>query len=173
MNSSEEKNSQPECEFDQNLATLRELELFHKLPMELLRALALHCRQERYRAGEDVFSQGDFEDRAYVVLEGTGQLVRKHNGEEREMADVEARDLLCSLSLMGKTERLFTLRATSDIRMLVIPGEKILTDMAKSEDFCKAFLQTVVSNVVSWEKGLLTRLAQGEHDEGDVGVSLI
>lgn len=173
MNSSEEKNSKPQCEFDQNFATLRELPHFHKLPVELLRALALHCRQQSYHVGEDVFEQGALEERAYVVLKGSAGVFRTDDGAERRLSGVDQGRVLCTLSLLGKVERLFTLRAETELLLLTIPGDKIMADIIKSEAFCRSFLQSTASSVIGWEKGLLARLAHGEHGEDDFGVSLV
>jgi hypothetical protein len=46
------------CEFQENLATLREIDFFSELPLDLLKVIAYLCSQEKYQEGDFLINKG-------------------------------------------------------------------------------------------------------------------
>ncbi len=161
------------CPYEENVAALRAVPLFGDLPLDSVKALAWVCRPANYRAGDAVFVQDETDDKAYALLDGLAELVRTGpDGAERVLGEVGPGRFVGALALLGDVRRLFTLRAVTPLRLLVLPRKRFLTDFASGDEAPRAFLAALARSVVQWEEGALRR-GGGDCGPGGVGVSLI
>lgn len=149
------------CEFDENVELLRTVPHFSDMPVESVRRVALLCRRAAYRAGDAVFSRGETDRNAYVVIRGEARVVL----DEREIGEFRTGAFFGGLGLLDGVERLFTVLAHTGLTCLVLPGDSIREYLCQAENEREIFLRVMVARIVDWEKRELAR-GPGPHDPG-------
>lgn len=173
MTSSTEKaKSDVVCEFEQNLAILRDLPLFREVPLESMQALAYLCKRLRYKAGDLIFAQNEEDHQAYYFLEGEAELLRSANGEERVVGHYGPGAFVGGLTLLADVRRLFSLRAATGVHCIVISRRKLPSDPAKAGAFLQAYGRAITQSIVDWESALLAESGDAAHP-ARLGVSLV
>jgi CRP-like cAMP-binding protein len=101
-------------------------------------------------------------------------MVRKDPDKEHVVREFGAGDFLGRLSLFGKSNRLFSLIATSDTACLVVPREKFAKAMAQFPELMPKVLQSLVEKIHMWEKRRMIDYPD-IYDKpcGHIGVSLL
>lgn len=155
MTSSTENQKNSVCELDQNLVILREVPLFREVPLESVQALAYLCKRMRYKEGDMLFTQGEDDDKAYYIVEGEAELLHEEGGVEHAMGTVEQGSFIGGLTLLAQMHRLYSLRAKTDLRCLVLSRRKITSDPAKAGVFLQALGRAVTRSIVDWERDFL------------------
>jgi len=175
MNSSRE-NHEPfqSCEYKDNLEILRKTYLFSKLPLEALKVFAYLCTKEIYRAGDLLFLQGEEDGQALILLSGTARLIRENGNGERVFRDYSPPDFIGAMSLLGKVNRLYSLKAVTDITCLVLEREKFSRTMLQFPAIVPVVVQALTERIHAWEEKLLTQHADHCQDcTNIVGISLV
>jgi CRP/FNR family transcriptional regulator, cyclic AMP receptor protein len=175
MSSQLEKNdSYRSCEFQDNLDILRQIYFFSGLPMEALKVFAYICSREDYKAGDDIFRQGDDDGQAIYIISGSARLVYEDGQQEITIRSYGAGDFLGGMALLGNVPRLFTLKAETNITCLVLSQDKFNTTIAQFPDLMPKIIKQVVERISSWEEGRLATEAQNTVTCSErVGVSLV
>ncbi len=175
MNSSMESRSNSEnvCEYEGNLAILRELPQFREAPLDAIRAMAYLCRRMRYKAGDTLFIQGDEDHQAYYILDGELDLLR----DNRVVGGYAKGAFIGGLALLADARRLFSLRARTPVYCLLLSRRKTPTDPEKAAAFLQAFSRAAIQAVVDWETAQLLDLEKNNKDfecsAMHLGVSLL
>ena len=175
MNSSME-NHEPfhSCEYKENLDILRQTYLFSKLPIEALNVFAYLCAKENYWAGDYLFRQGEEDGQALILLSGTARLIPETNGGEAAFRDYAARDFIGAMSLLGKTHRLYSLKALTDTTCLVLDRDRFSKTLAQFPAIVPLVIQALTERVHAWDEKLLVRHVDHCEDcKKFVGISLI
>jgi CRP/FNR family transcriptional regulator, cyclic AMP receptor protein len=174
MNSLETDKPTAESELDQNLELLRQTYLFSSVPLEALKVFAYLCSREKFKAGEYLFRQGEDDGQAFYIISGHAVLERKEGDTVREIRQCHEGEFMGGLSLMGSLQRLFSLRATSDIICLILARETFTRTLSQFQDLLPALIKALVGGVDGWEKGFLSKRADhcGECLQ-NLGVSLL
>lgn len=174
MNSSEEGRQPRTSEYADNLALLREIPFFSGLPLEPLKVLAYLCERERFKAGEELFRQGDPEGKAFYILDGRAELLRQDNGRTQALTEYMAGAFIGGLSLLADTHRLFTLRAVIDTACLTLTRERFVKTLERFPEIVPKLLVAVVKSVSGWESRFFLDHADiCELCRSRMGVSLI
>jgi CRP/FNR family cyclic AMP-dependent transcriptional regulator len=175
MNSSMGKNEiYSSSEFEENLSILREINFFSKLPLEMLKVLAYLCTRENYKAGDYLFRQNDDDGQAFYIISGVASLLRGDGGQGVVIQEFAANAFLGGLSLLGNSQRLFSLQARTDMTCLILTRQKFDKTMEKFPDIVPRVLQALVDSISSWEKIFLTKIGEGcDTCRQKVGVSLL
>jgi CRP/FNR family transcriptional regulator, cyclic AMP receptor protein len=176
MNSSPEKdNVCIICEFQENLSTIREINFFSELPLDLLKIIAYLCEREKYKEGDFLINKGEDDGQAFYIISGKAGLM--HNGENkssRMIREYGPGKFIGGLSLIGKMRRLFSLKAVEDTLCLVLTREKFSKAIAQFPDITPRLFQSVISQILNWEEKMF--LDQGEYEDTCkriAGVSLV
>ena len=175
MNSSTE-NHKPfhSCEYKENLDILRQTYLFSKLPLEALKVFAYLCTKEIYRAGEFLFRQGEEDGQALVLLSGTARLIRENHAGECTFRDYSAHDFIGAMALLGKVNRLYSLKALTDTTCLVLEREKFSRTMLQFPAIVPIVIQALTERIHTWEEKLLAQHADHcQECRNIVGISLV
>jgi CRP/FNR family transcriptional regulator, cyclic AMP receptor protein len=56
------------CEFQENLATLREIDFFSELPLDLLKVIAYLCSREKYQEGDFLINRAKMTVRHFILF---------------------------------------------------------------------------------------------------------
>lgn len=176
MNSSQGKNEAClSCEFQENLAILREIDFFSELPLEVLKIIAYLCTREKYRAGDFLMNKGEDDGQAFYVLSGSlGLMYENDNNELHLIRDFGPGKFIGGLSLMGKMRRLYSLKALETTTCLMLTRKKFSTAIAQFPDLTPRLFQAIISRILSWEEKMF--LEHGHHSQTCshiAGVSLV
>ncbi|MBB4264412.1 cyclic nucleotide-binding domain-containing protein [Roseospira visakhapatnamensis] len=104
-------------------AILKRLAFFAGLDLSTLKLLAFASARVVYRDGEVVMRQDEPGDVAYVIIEGTAQVVLEVGGDETIIAERGPGDLVGELALLCEAPRTATVRAKGTLEVLRISGE--------------------------------------------------
>jgi CRP/FNR family cyclic AMP-dependent transcriptional regulator len=123
---SEEKSGQAtSVDFEQKIALLKEKGLSSKE----LRLLATFSNEELFRAGQNIFSEGQKGDRLYIILEGEVRISKFIPGVgEEALAILEKGDFFGEMALIDNAPRSADAKAHTDVTVLPIES-RLLTDI--------------------------------------------
>jgi CRP-like cAMP-binding protein len=174
MNSSENKETKPLSELEENLEILRQTYFFSVLPLETLKIFAYLCTREKFKDGEYIFRQNEDDGQAFYIISGKATLEREDNGSSKEIRDCRSGEFLGGLTLLGEARRLFSLKAVEDTVCLVLVREKFSKASEQFPDIMPRIFKAVAKNIDSWEERFLADRADrcGEC-MANLGVSLI
>ncbi len=163
MNSSTEKTeAYPTCEFKENLAILRQIYLFSRMPLESLKIFAYLCTKEVFQTGDILFHQDDDDGQAFYLMAGTAQLIRNTPEGEQVLREYSTESFIGGMSLMGKLPRLYSLKAATDITCLVMTREKFAKALAQFPDMMPRVIESIVEQVQAWEEQFLHHFGKSE-----------
>jgi CRP-like cAMP-binding protein len=174
MSLSETNKSALSSEFQENLEILRQIYFFSGLPLETLKIFAYLCTREKFKQGEHIFRQDENDGQAFYIIDGKARLQRNDDEEAPMVRDCDAGEFLGGLTLLGETDRLFSLVAVTDTICLVLNREKFIKTMKQFPDLMIKICKAVSQSIDSWERRFLS-------DQGDqcgqcmeqLGVTLI
>ena len=161
-------------ELDQNLELLRQTYLFSVVPLEALKVFAYLCSREKFKEGEYLLRQGEDDGQAFYIIEGHAVLEREEGGLIREIRQCSEGEFLGGLSLMGSMQRLFSLKAATEMSCLILAREKFTRTLSKFQDLMPSLIKALVGGVDGWEKSFLSGRADQCGDcVKDLGISLL
>lgn len=167
------KQKPPSCEYDENLDLLVKAEIFSKIPLERLRSYALLVKRMNYQVGEHVFHQGDVDNKAYFLMQGSLSITHTYMDKSSIHGTITKGRIFGTLALLADTERLFSVQADSPATCLILPRPKGLNELDKDPESAKTFLKIITDRLTHWEKNCLVEAATIESCPCKFGVSLI
>ena len=161
-------------EFQENLNILRQIPVFSPLPLDSLKVFAYLCDRETYRPDDDLFRKNEDDGQAFYFISGTARLIHEGTDGTQSLAEFGAGDFIGGLTLLGKSPRLFSMRAVTDTTCLVMNRNKFAKAVEQFPDLMPRILQALVGRIVQWEKQFLAAHAGGCEDcLKRAGVSLL
>ncbi len=124
---------------------LQSIDIFSEVPTEQLASLAAIAEEVSFTADEDIFSENDFPDALYIVLDGR---VRLHR-DDSEIAIAKDREAFGSWALLDDEPRVAGAKAETDTRLLRIDREDFIDLMADHVQIVQGVLKTVVKRLRS------------------------
>lgn len=177
MNLSENDNHVPVCELEQNLNLLRQTYFFSTVPVEALKVFAYLCHREQFGPDEHLFRQGENDGHAFYIIEGNAVLERRDGDQIRVIRQCRPGDFLGGLALLGKVNRLFSLKATDRTISLVLERSKFSKVWAQFPDITPKMFQSILNTVVEWEDRFISGYQAQPGQSGDclhrLGVSVL
>jgi len=170
----EKNNSAPSSEFQENLELLRQIYFFSGLPLETLKVFAYLCSREKFKQDEYIFSQDEDDGRAFYIINGQAQLERQDNGETTAVREYKTGEFIGGLTLLGETQRLFSLKSVTETTCLVLSREKFSKTMAQFPNLLVKICNAVAKSIDTWEERFLSDQADQCGDcFNRLGVTLI
>jgi CRP-like cAMP-binding protein len=174
MSSLDESSLSPACEYQENLDILRQTYFFSGLPLETLKIFAYLCTRERFREGEFLFRQGEDDAEAFCIISGKAQLERLTNDASQPIRPCAAGDFIGGLTLLGETQRLYSLRALEETACLVLTRDKFAKTLEQFPEQRGRIFRAVVGAITSWEERFLESMSsECEGCAPKLGVSLL
>jgi CRP/FNR family cyclic AMP-dependent transcriptional regulator len=123
--------------------------LFEMLAPPELAFLADLCKPARFIQSEVIFEEGDVGDSLYVIVNGQVEVLHRQGSDgERILAVLQAPDFFGEMSLVDKDYRSATVRAKSDVALLHLTAENLMT-FRKSHKDGFSFLLVNIARVLS------------------------
>ena len=161
------------CEFEQNQEIIMKLPFFGGMPDSMIKGLAYFSNKLHFKAGEALFEQNDFDDKAYYVISGEVEILRMKDGKEMYAGSFGKGDFFGGLALTSSVKRLFTAKAKTDLACLVIRRKGLLSNLEKSPEIALAMLKVGSREVVEWDEQRIKQFGDKEDCLRQLGVSLI
>ncbi len=96
-----------------------------------------------FYAGQKIFSEGDRGDRAYLIQEGTVEIVKN----EAVLARLNKGEIFGEMALVDDQPRMATARAGSDVSVVIIGREAFREKLQKADPFIRGLLSIFVRNI--------------------------
>jgi CRP-like cAMP-binding protein len=103
---------------DEDVRVLSRVSLFEGFTQEQLRLLAFGAEPMRLAARKYVYREGDQADSAFLVIEGTVELIREQEGRRRVVGNAQSGTLLGELALIADTNRATDAATATDARLM-------------------------------------------------------
>jgi CRP-like cAMP-binding protein len=109
-----------------------------------------------WSAGSVVFEKGSASEALYIILSGRVQISDVVDGEQVEIATLEAGDFFGELSLLLHTEHSKTATALEDSELMVLPKDSFQELLASNADLAGHFRRKLETRLLVPEAGKLT-----------------
>jgi len=105
---------------------LRKIPLFSAIDPGKLKLLAFASDRKIYQQGQDLFKQGDSGDAAFVIVDGSADIIVLTDEKEVVVANVGNDEIIGEISILCEIPRTATVRATSTLEVLKVKKEHFL-----------------------------------------------
>jgi CRP-like cAMP-binding protein len=105
---------------NEEVELLRKIPLFAKIEPSKLKLLAFTSERLTFKAGQDLFHQGDPGDTAYIVIEGEADVLVDSPAGEISVARIGKNDLVGEIAILIDVPRTATVRPLTDLTTLAI-----------------------------------------------------
>ncbi|WP_137129109.1 cyclic nucleotide-binding domain-containing protein [Rhizobium sp. FY34] len=126
---------------------LRRVPLFSRIAPAKLKLLAFASERMSCREGQNLFSQGDTGDAAYVILSGTADIVVSSESGEIKVAELEKNSIVGEIAILCDMSRTATVRATSQLELLKISKESFLDLMNDFPDMAVEIMRVLANRL--------------------------
>ena len=103
----------------------------------------------KIQAGEAIFDEGDFGDRAYIVEDGIVEISRKVGGEKMTLGTVEKNGIFGEMALINESNRIASAVAVIDTVLIPVPKVAIQSILANADPLLRKLVSVLVSNARS------------------------
>jgi CRP-like cAMP-binding protein len=122
---------------------LQGIDIFSEVPTEQLAALAAIAEEVSFTINEEIFSENDYPDALYIVLEGQVRLHRSSN----EIAVAKDNEAFGTWALLDDEPRVASATAMVETRLLRIDREDFIDLMADYVQIVQGVLKRVVKRL--------------------------
>ncbi|MEM7300956.1 MAG: cyclic nucleotide-binding domain-containing protein [Pseudomonadota bacterium] len=129
--------------------------MFAKVEPSKLKLLAFASDRLTYKEGQNVFLQDDAPDAAYVIIDGSADvIVSTEQGGESKVAELGRNAFLGDMAVLCDIPRTATVRASSTLEVLKIKKEHMMEMVIDTPALTMAVLQTLVNRLAKTTKDL-------------------
>lgn len=125
---------------EDEVEVLRRVPMFAKFDTAKLKLMAFASERVTFEAGQTLFRQGDVGDAAYVILEGTTDVIVEGSGEPVTVASMERDYIVGEIAVLIDVPRTATVVATSRLTTLKLTKELFFQLI---EDFPEVALEVI------------------------------
>ena len=108
---------------NEEVEALRAIPLFQRIEPSKLRLLAFTSERVNFRPGDLVVREGDIGDAAYIVLEGTAEVLVETPQGPLKVADLGRNDIIGEIAILIDVPRTATVRTAEAMTALRISKE--------------------------------------------------
>lgn len=105
---------------DKEVEILRRVPLFANIDPAKLKLIAFTSERLSFRAGQVLVRQGDAGDAAFILLDGTAEVVLDQSGKELIVAELKGNDIVGEMAILCDVPRTATIRAKTAVTTLKV-----------------------------------------------------
>ncbi len=105
---------------EKEVEILRRVPLFANIDPAKLKLIAFTSERLSFRAGQVLFRQGDPGDAAFILLDGTAEVVLERGGTELTVAELQGNDIVGEIAILCDVPRTATIRAKTAVVTLKV-----------------------------------------------------
>jgi CRP-like cAMP-binding protein len=126
---------------------LRRVPLFAGVEPTKLKLLAFTSDRMSFEAGQILFEQGDAGDAAYVVLNGSAEVLVNRAGSQIKVADLEKNAIVGEIAILCDVPRTATVRAQERLETLRISKDQFLRLLAEFPDMAIEIMRVLADRL--------------------------
>lgn len=131
------------------ISMLRDIPLFCKLDTTKLKLLAFSSTYLSFEEGEDLFLQDDPADCAYLIEEGTVDIVVGPPGEQVKVGSLGRHELFGEMAIILNESRTATVRAAEPLKVLKIDGDIFLRMITENAGTALSVMRSLSERLAS------------------------
>jgi len=108
------------CRMSQDLELLRHTDLLGGINLDMVKLFAYLSIRRSYRAGDFIIEQNMTADNAFILISGTVEVSVLHKDREINLQPLKQDDFFGELALLAPFDWFFSVRAATDVEVLVI-----------------------------------------------------
>ncbi len=133
---------------------LQSIPMFSNVPPNKLKLLAFASDRMTFETGQNLFLQGDTADAAYVIIEGTADVLVSTEEGEASVAKLERNAFVGDMAIFSDIPRTATVRALEHLEVLRIKKEHMMEMVLDTPSLTLAVLGTLVDRLTKTTKDL-------------------
>jgi CRP-like cAMP-binding protein len=126
---------------------LRKVPYFCRVDPCKLKLLAFTSDRVCYDEGQELFSQGDSSDAAFVILRGTVDLLTQSAGEEIKIGEAGSNSIIGEMCLLSDSLQAVTARAKTEVEVLRIAKDTFFKVIADNPRINMEISRTLAENL--------------------------
>jgi CRP-like cAMP-binding protein len=126
---------------------LRRVPLFAGVEPSKLKLLAFTSDRMSFDPGQILFEQGDAGDAAYVVLNGSAEVLVNRAGSQIKVADLEKNAIVGEIAILCDVPRTATVRAHDRLDTLRISKDQFLRLLAEFPDIAIEIMRVLADRL--------------------------
>jgi CRP-like cAMP-binding protein len=132
---------------DAEVQSLRQVPMFRDIDPARLKLLAFTSERVHFVPGQRFFSQGDFADAAYVILEGAADVMIGAPGGEIKVAELGRADVVGEMGILADSPRSATIIAQGPTTALRIDKRVFLELLLQFPQMSIAVMRELASRL--------------------------
>lgn len=151
MNSSTAANpdSSQICRLSRDLELLRHTELLGGINLDMVKLFAYLSVRRSYRAGDLIIEQNKKADKAFLLINGSVDVSVLHRDKEIKLQPLKQDDFFGELALLAQFDWFFSIRAATDVEVLIINRNTFQKVIEKFPDQKDILVERVIQLRVS------------------------
>ncbi|MEZ4363449.1 MAG: DUF1003 domain-containing protein [Kofleriaceae bacterium] len=151
---------------------LRNIPLFESLEEEDLAALVTRLREERFRAGETVFAQGDEGDSMYLIEEGAIDIVAGSGKQRVTLASLFMQQYFGELSLLDGAPRSAMAVAARDTVLLALERDDFVDFVKRRPEAALSIMHEIGERIRATNELMTRTVSRNVFEEEEGKLSL-
>ena len=145
---------------------LRKIPMFAKMETSRLKLLAFASEIVVFDAGDVVFNRGDSADFAYVIMEGSVDIVTETDAGPVVSGKLKQNQLIGELGLLNNAPRNATLVASDELRVMKITGDMFFRILRENSEVALDVIR-MLSDKLSQTHGRVEALEKSLNQRDD------
>jgi CRP-like cAMP-binding protein len=126
---------------------LRKVPYFCRVDPCKLKLLAFTSDRVCYEPGQELFTQGESSEAAYVILHGTVDLLTKSSGEDLKIGEAGCNSIIGEMCLISNSLQAVTARAATEVEALRITKDTFFKVIADNPRMNLEISRTLAENL--------------------------
>ncbi len=131
----------------EDVERLRSIPLFAKIEPSKLKLLAFTAQRLTFNSGESLFQEGDIGDAAYIITDGTADIVKASPAGPITVAKVGRNDFVGEIAILCEVPRTATVTATSTLTTMRISKELFFELISQFPEISVEMLRQLARNL--------------------------
>lgn len=139
---------------DEAVSVMMEIPMFRNVDPKRLRLFAFMGETLTYRAGERLFEKGDEGNAAYIVIDGTVDVLVPVPGGEASVARLGAREIFGEMAVLCDQPRSTAIAAKTDLTVLRLQRTAFLSLLREFPDIALEVIKVLAARLESTTREL-------------------
>ena len=126
---------------------LRKIPLFSGIDPGKLKLLAFASDRKVYKDGQDLFKQGEFGDAAYVIVDGSAEVLVDTDQGPVMVAEIGENEFIGEISILCDVPRTATVRSNGTLQTLKIKKEHFIGLVTQVPDLGVEIMRELASRL--------------------------
>ncbi|MBZ0216576.1 MAG: Crp/Fnr family transcriptional regulator [Fimbriimonadaceae bacterium] len=126
---------------------LRQIPLFANIDPARLKLLAFTSQRMSFKKDQELFSQGDMGDAAYVILKGTADVLISNQDDQALVATIEKNEFVGEIAILCDVPRTATVRASGELETLKIMKDQFLDLLSEFPEMSVAVMRELANRL--------------------------